>query len=144
MIFRVLAIFVYCLILINIPACATIKDNSQQSQFALIENKIYQNAKKNGLKKTDITIYKKQTVSGNYYAIIKCNNSKKCKKCKIVISAPRTNNNSTYFPRDNTFYIPNEIKSLFNNTGNSGLGFSRSYNSTGNSGPGFSPSPNSN
>ncbi len=127
MIFRVLTIFGYCLIL---AACSTTKDNSEQSQFALMENTIFQNAKKNGLKKTDITIYRRQTFLGNHYAIVKCNNSQKCKNSEIVIPVSKIN---SYSVRSYN-YSPN----------NKARGSSPSYINTGNPGPGFSPYPNNN
>lgn len=127
MIIRTLVVFFYCIILINIPANAALNDKSKKSTLLLIENEIYQIVKKNGLSKSDITIYWKKTISGDYNAIIKCNNPKKCNMSGVVISFSKANdandNLSIVGPPSLRNKIDNDIKPLFN-TGNPGPKFS--------------------
>jgi hypothetical protein len=126
-----MVVFFCCMVLVNIPANAAPigKLKQQQQQLLLIDNEIYQIAKKNGLSKFDISIYWKQTISGDYKAIVKCHNTKKCKTSVVVISFPKANNQEASFIAPTSFQdkIKDALKPL-----------------TGNPGPGFSPSPNNN
>lgn len=111
----------FCMILTIIPANSANIDKQKKSKLVLIENEIYLIAKENGLTKSDITVHWKQTISGNYNAIIKCNNAKKCNMSGVILSFPKANPHAVRYanPLPLRRKINEEIKPLFN-TGNPG------------------------